>query len=146
MTPAPNTGEGLELGNVARAIWNTPQDSPRETYALRMRLSWDEAKRAASNVLTLTRPSPMVSSDGLIERLRKRAEWRNEKLQCAADPAMLIEAADALEANKRALSDAEIVLREARQWVEHYNLQHRTLGTVTDVLARIDTALEAMST
>lgn len=83
-------------------------------------------------------PSPMVSSDGLIERLRYGRDVESWW-------ALGAEAADALEANKRALSDAEMVLREARQWVEHYNLQHRTLGNVTDVLARIDTALEAMS-
>jgi hypothetical protein len=41
---------------IARAIWCARQDAPRQDYALKMRLSWDEATRATDAVLALIEP------------------------------------------------------------------------------------------
>lgn len=53
---------------VARAIWGTRKDAPDGDYSLRMNLSWDEARRAATNAIASLQPLE-DTEEGLREAL-----------------------------------------------------------------------------
>lgn len=67
-----------------------------DTYVLRSPSTNEMAEAFARFEASLSQPQP--GDRELIERLRTNSSWRNEQRQCITDPALLIEAADRLEA------------------------------------------------
>lgn len=114
----PNTGEGLERADEFRKeLRSVLADCSVFLVSINEKLA-DRAEAMLSQVVAedhdrLTRPSPMVSSDGLIEILRIRATWDEFS---PSTQTLFDEAADALEANKRALSDARQALKCLSNW------------------------------
>jgi hypothetical protein len=85
------------IEEIAKVIWNTPQDhvvgNPGSSYALKMRLSWDEAQRAAraqeSNLAWLLRE--MDDLRGALGRLEKACEAENGLASPGTEIAPMVE-------------------------------------------------------